>query len=399
VRGTRNGVDLREYYEACGLGVESLFLRYIAGALKPGGRAFVIVPLGMLNRTDPKPKAKILQECDVIASIALPRNTFFNTSQLTYILLLEKRHSSGDARPDVFCAIARSIGETLDYRRIPIPHDNDLEEIANAFVAHVNGDSSLAMRSRIIKIVQPDAFTCEDRWDVARFWSEHEYVQLGIRESAIARPEFIDEVRAQIAVLSDDLVTSRAEIEALSDVPRKDVFLSDRALFSVRSGTRITNRQIHDNPGDVIVYSCFKSSEIEKGKVSRSWLAEGDIPVESRPVVTVNANGASIGKVFTRYESCVLTDDVIIVEPLRRDIDVEFLAHELRSAVEAGNFIYEAKLFVGRVRQLSVRLPAKKDGSFDIKQQRAIGNAIRRFDNIRHRIQELGEWAVQARIS
>jgi type I restriction enzyme M protein len=58
VKGRRNGLDLRDYYDRRGMGVESLFLRYICGALKPGGRAFVIVPLGMLNRTDPGPKSR-----------------------------------------------------------------------------------------------------------------------------------------------------------------------------------------------------------------------------------------------------------------------------------------------------------------------------------------------------
>ena len=33
-------------------------MRYISGALKAGGRAFVIVPLGMLNWTEPRPKQR-----------------------------------------------------------------------------------------------------------------------------------------------------------------------------------------------------------------------------------------------------------------------------------------------------------------------------------------------------
>lgn len=38
VRGARNGVNLADYYDTGGLGVEALFMRYIAGALKPGTR-------------------------------------------------------------------------------------------------------------------------------------------------------------------------------------------------------------------------------------------------------------------------------------------------------------------------------------------------------------------------
>lgn len=112
--GLRNGVVLKDYYAQCGLGLESLFLRYISGALKPGGMAFVIVPQGMLTRTETSTKDLLLEECNLLASIALPRNTFFNTPQKTYILAIEKRHTDSDPRPKVMCAIAKSIGETLD---------------------------------------------------------------------------------------------------------------------------------------------------------------------------------------------------------------------------------------------------------------------------------------------
>src|SRR5205823_3868133 len=138
-----NGLDLRDYYEGAGLGVEALFMRYISGALKPGGRAFVIVPLGMLNRTEIGPKANLLSECNLLASIQLPRNAFFNTAQPTYILALERRRTSVDPRPDVFCAIARTIGETLDYERVPTPDQNDLHDITELFVAYHTGDSKV----------------------------------------------------------------------------------------------------------------------------------------------------------------------------------------------------------------------------------------------------------------
>ena len=99
--------------------MEALFLRYMSGALKPGGRAFVIVPLGLLNRTAGGSETHLLNECNIIGAIQLPRNAFFNTAQPTYILALEKRRVATQSRPPVFCGIAQSIGETLDYERVP----------------------------------------------------------------------------------------------------------------------------------------------------------------------------------------------------------------------------------------------------------------------------------------
>lgn len=204
-----NGVDLRDYYDRAGLGVEALFLRYVSGALKAGGRAFVIVPLGFLNRTDPGPKRKILEECNVLGSIALPRNTFFNTAQLTYILILEKRHTLVDPRPDVFCGIASTIGETLNWERVPTPSENDLEEIARSFVSYSRGDREDIVGS-IVKVVSAEEFTENDRWDVTRFWTEDELVALGHKDSTVSRLDFIDETRGELDEIQADLELAKA---------------------------------------------------------------------------------------------------------------------------------------------------------------------------------------------
>lgn len=399
IQGDRNGVDLRDYYEGSGLGVEALFLRYIAGALKPGGRAFMIVPLGMLNRTEPGPKEKLLKECNILASIQLPRNAFFNTSQKTYILVLEKRHTEVDERPDVLCAIARTIGETLDWKRIPTPDENDLDEIAKEFVKWVESDFSQPPSNGIIKTAPATEFSKDDRWDVTRFWTDEELVALGQKESAVDRLQFITEATTDLTQIASELEVAREELTKLTETKMESVPLTDEKRFKVRSGTRITSENIRKNPGDIPVFSCFKDARLTKGKVSEEWLIKNKIPIEDKIFVTVNANGASVGKVFVRDEKCALTDDVIAVEILDDDIDPEFLALQLRSAVAAGGFLYEAKLFVGRVKELEVELPVDENGRFDIVQQRVIAQAIKRFDNIRQRLAELGEWSGSARIA
>ncbi|MFH8467425.1 N-6 DNA methylase [Streptomyces sp. NPDC017991] len=76
-------------------------------------------------------KKELLRECNILANIQLPRKAFFNTSQPTYILALERRKVKNQSRPPVLCGIARSIGETLDYGRVPTPDDNDLAMLAD----------------------------------------------------------------------------------------------------------------------------------------------------------------------------------------------------------------------------------------------------------------------------
>jgi hypothetical protein len=399
IQGLRNGLDLRDYYEGSGLGLESMFMRYIAGALKEGGRAFIVVPLGLLNRTAVGPKARLLAECNIVASIQLPRNAFFNTPQQAYILVLEKRFSLVDPRPPVFCALSRSIGETLDYQRVPTPDDNDLADVAEAFVAFANGDPALAEASPVIKIVAATEFSRDDRWDVMRFWEDEELVQLGEKAAAITRVEFVEEARQSLEQIAADFDAARAELDALTAVPTKLVDLSDDQLFVVRSGTRITNATVRENPGAVPVYSCFTNQHAKKGDISADWLDEQGIPIEDKTIVTVMANGAkAVGKVFVREPGCVITDDVIAVEVIHPDLDLEYVAEALRGAIARGGFLYEAKLFVRRVKELSIEVPVDQSGAFDIEQQRVIASAVKRFDSIRDRLGELGNWSSTARI-
>ena len=51
------------------------------------------------------------------------------------------------------------------------------------------------------------------------------------------------------------------------------------------------------------------------------------------------------------------------------------------------------------MKELEVELPVDEKGRFDIVQQRVIAKAINRFDNIRQRLAELGEWSGSARIA
>lgn len=400
VRGLKNGVDLRDYYEGCGLGVESLFLRYISGALKPGGRAFLIVPLGLLNRTEPGPKQKLLDECNVIASIELPRNAFFNTAQPTCILGLEKRHSTADSRPDVFCAMVRTIGETLDHYRYPTPKANDLEEIARLFVKH-RAAGAKSKANRLVKIVSATEFNKDHRWDVSRFWSDKELVELEFREPPVDRLSFIERATDDLEELIQELAAARRELVGLTVGPTTTLELSDATRFVVRSGTRVRNEDIRNNPGDVPVYSCFTTLTEKKGDIDADWLERDGIPIESgdRSLVTIMANGASaVGMVFLRRERCALTDDVIIVEPTTSNIDPEFLAIQLRGEIARRNFVYEAKLFQGRVRELSVQAPCDATGTLDLVKQKAIASAVNRFDAIRERLHELGQWSHDVRI-
>jgi type I restriction-modification system DNA methylase subunit len=417
VNGKRNELILSDYYDKMGLGLESLFLRYISGALKPGGRAFVIVPQGMLSRSETSTKETVLSECNLIASIALPSNTFFNTPQKTYIIALEKRHSDQDSRPAVLCAIARSIGESLDSRRVPVP-ENDLSTIAEQFVEYSNklqisrekkgAQCPYEPTEAIVKLVKADQFTKNDRWDSARLWSSDELVDLGVMESAIGRLEFVEEAKTQLPSLLAELEQAKRELAILTTVDAEKISL-DNPAFTLRRGKRVTKKTCGLNPGDehdlknlpTPVYSGSNIPTKALGYVGSAWLKDKGITIENLKkdplgVLTINSNG-SVGMVFIRYQPCVIHDDVTVIQINRPDINIEYLATQLRSSVAEGNFEYEAKLYVGRIKELVVTIPVNGN-KYDLEKQIQIADAYKRFDVIKSKLEDFGKWAASSRM-
>lgn len=404
---SENSVNLQDYYRNSGLGLEGLFLTYIAGSLKPGGTAFVIVPRGMLNRTESNLKGALLESCNLIASIELPRNAFFTTAQLTQILVLRKRYSEGESRPDVLCAIARSIGETLDSYRTPI-ESNDLEQIASCFIAVQDG-TPLEDAPPFVKMVSSERFSKRDRWDVRRFWSEEEKVSLGLVDKPISKTDYIASTIGTLQELLDDLRALGAREAPPEPANARVCLLSDEKLFKVSAGGRINKSEIDEHPpadeADAVpVYSCFRNENIVKGVISRKYL-ETKPPIKGeyrhRPIakrlVTVNANGASVGLCYVREPGCALTDDVITVEVLDRNIDPFYLRETLQDAINAGNYIYEAKLFQNRLKELAVTIPVDEDGEFDLEAQRRVAGEDLTFAAIQSRLSDIGSEADSVR--
>jgi len=126
--------DLKRFYKTNAMGLEGLFMEWIIKALNPSGKAFIVVPDGILNRqNDEKLRQFILDNCYIDAIISLPINTFFRNSKKTYILALTKKNDVSEKQTDpVFTYLVSEIGESRDINRFDIEQD-DLTEAVELF--------------------------------------------------------------------------------------------------------------------------------------------------------------------------------------------------------------------------------------------------------------------------
>ena len=100
--------------------------------------------------------------------------------------------------------LARTIGETLDYMRIPTPGDDDLDVIAETFVAVAEDGAGQVALAASIKLVHLGEFTASDRWDIVRFWEDDELAALGQKSPAVSRIDVIDDAHSTLdAILAN----------------------------------------------------------------------------------------------------------------------------------------------------------------------------------------------------
>lgn len=182
---------LKKYFSISAMGIEGLFMEWIVRALKPGKKAFIVVPDGIMNRSnDKKLRDFILEQCNIDAVISLPLNTFFTTNKKTYILALTKKiavNVGGVATlpkqtTPVFTYLCSEIGETRDVYRFDIDQ-NDLEIASDLFNMFKGAKAKFKTDDRRCKIVDIESFYNGTHWSVDRWWTREEKIALGIEDN------------------------------------------------------------------------------------------------------------------------------------------------------------------------------------------------------------------------
>lgn len=385
---------LKKRYEHAGTGTESLFIRWIVDALKIGGRAFVIVPTGILTRSETMVRGYIRKHCILDAVVSLPERTFYHTINPTYILVFTKKLNPIEQQTEnVFAYLVREAGESRDALRFK--SSSDLPDLIRQFRAFYADKTVFEPRNLNAKIIDIKEFTPKNRWDINRFWTEEERLELGL-----SKPEVIDinQFESQLTSMMDSI---NVELEALhegevtSPPNYAEISLSDEKYFKLIRGKRVTRRNIHENPGEIPVISGHREAQSYLGYASESWLKEKRIPVYEEPMITVNANG-SVGGTFLRTEKkYTVHDDVTAIKVKDERLYLPYIVYAIREAIAKAHFRYDAKLYLKRLKPLRIRVPLNVDDIPDLETQKDLAIQYDRLaemrKNVLHFAQELKE--------
>lgn len=387
---------LEQHYAISAMGVEGLFMEWIIRALKPGGKAFVIVPDGIMNRSnDKRLRDFILEECDIDAIISLPLNTFFTTNKKTYIMALTKKvpvivngiPSKVRQAAPVFTYLCSEIGETRDTYRFDI-EQNDLDKGATLFNMFKGVRGVLPVTDKRCKIVDIDDFYTGQHWSIERWWTHEDKIELGIKDENTTVPiedfiSMVNDVSSSLAEFEEplrELLKKKSQFDSTNTYTTKCVKVSD--VFTIERGSgKYTKTYAQAHQGKYPLYSGNTTSvfaEIDSYDYSMhclSWAIDGlagYMMLHCTPFSATNHRGI----LLPRTEYIDIRYAKYILEPIFRE------AKKGRLGENGENEYTSLPPFM--VKDLEFEVPVDKNGIYDLSAQSIIVEQFSAVSDIKH---------------
>ncbi len=367
----KKDLELKSYYKVNAIGIEGLFMEWIIRALKPNGKAFIVVPDGIFNRQNDKNLREFVKEqCYIDAIISLPKNTFFSTNKKTYILAITKKNSIKDKQIEpIFTYLVSEIGESRDVNRFPI-EQNDLDEaveLFNFFKGNKKGFEKINTDKRC-KIFNINDFEADKHWSVDRWWSKEEQISIGIYEEDIVMntlefSTYVADISDNLSELSNILKEESQKKNFITN--KKKISLSNETYFHLFIGKRITKTSLQNISGNIPIYSAnvFKpmgyhnSSNIEKFNTdSIIWGIDGNFEF----------NLIEKNQIFRTTDHCGT------IKVLKKDILPAYVIVELNRIKSQYGFDRELRASLKNMKNIEINIPILENGDFDIELQEEI---------------------------
>lgn len=363
--------DLVNYYKINAMGVEGLFMEWIIRALKPNGKAFVIVPDGIFNRQNDKNiRQFLMDECYIDGIISLPLKTFFTTPKKTYILCITKKANKKDIQKDpVFTYLVSEMGESRDIYRFDILQD-DLSEGVTLFSFFKGNKAGFAKinTDKRCKIQKFERFTTENHWSVDRWWNKDEQIELGILEEEntidlTGFSELINDVSETLSSFSNLLKEVAEKKKTISDF--KEISITDTDYFELSIGKRILKKDIINSKGTIPIYSANVFDPIgfhTKSNISDFtnnfvlWGIDGDFDFNAIP----------------KNKPFVSTDHCGTIRIKSDDILPEYLMIQLEKVKHKYGFDRGLRASIKNMQAVSIEIPFDAKGKININKQRQI---------------------------
>ncbi|MBI2437006.1 MAG: N-6 DNA methylase [Candidatus Magasanikbacteria bacterium] len=390
--------DLVNYYKVNAMGVEGLFMEWIVKALKPGGKAFIVVPDGILNRQNDKNlRQYILDECYIDGVISLPIKTFFTTPKKTYILAITKKIKKNDTQIDpVFTYLVSEIGETRDIYRFDTDQ-NDLQEAVTlySFFKGNKKEFEKINSDKRCKIQSISKFDSNSHWSVDRWWTKEEQIKLGILEED--KTVDIKEFGELIGDMSESLTEFSQLLKEFDEKKNlknnyREVSIADKQYFDFFIGKRLVKKDLVKINGSIPIYSANVFTPVGSH-------FESNIDNFENNFVIWGIDGDFEFNFIEKYKPFVTTDHCGTIRILNDDVLPEYLMLQLTNAKHKYGFDRGLRSSLKNMAQVFVSLPFDLEGNIDVQIQKEMLEKYQVVKETKQKVEEykkkIGEFQVE----
>lgn len=389
--------ELEKYYKVNAMGVEGLFMEWIVRALKPGGKAFIVVPDGIFNRqNDAKLRKFLLDECFIDAIISLPEKTFFTTPKKTYILALTKKRDKNIEQTDpVFTYLVSEIGETRDVYRFDI-EQNDLQEAVTLFSFFKGNKSNFEKinTDKRCKIQPISKFQANEHWSIDRWWTKEEKIELGIeeKENIITIEEFSELIKDISSTLEEfSEIAKEVSVKKKEISEFKEISLSDKSFFDLSIGKRILKKDIVNFSGNIPIYSANVFKPV--GYSDKSNIANFD-----NNFVLWGIDGDFKFNAIPKNTPFISTDHCGVIRILSDNILPKYLMIQLESVKHIYGFDRGLRASLKNMSKVKILIPIDKNGNIDIEKQKEVIERYNAIQEIKKQVKEYREKVQEVKI-
>ncbi len=369
-------------YPINALGLEGLSMEWIVKSLKRGGKAFVIIPDGILARVgEAKLRRYLLRECYLDAIVALPVRTFFANSERTYILALTKKQSPDDTQTDpVFTYLVSNIGERLTSVKRDEISDDDLPEMETLFklFSAAKGAQTaeiLEARTARCKIQGIERFIDGPHWVIDRWWSRDERTPLeASKQTGGADGRGVGELIAGLSIAVVEYDTFAAA-HAPDIAAMRSIQLGHTDLFALSIGKRVLKRDVTDDATKIPVYSANVVDPM-------GYLDDATAKASPHPAALWGIDGNFDFNLLPAGSVFRITDHCGMIQILDDTVVPEYLMYALDRRRTEESFSRSFRASLANMRSFVIDIPVKPDGLFDTDAQRELAT---RFSGLQER--------------
>ncbi len=359
----------KDEYPVNALGLEGISIEWIIKSLRPGGKAFIVIPDGILARVQGKKlRDYILKECYLDAIISLPERTFFANFENTYILAVTKKQDNQERQHyPVFTYLISNIGEKLTSVKREEIEENDLPEMEKLFRIYdsTKGSSKdlLERESKRCKVWEIDRFYSKHHWVIDRWWTKEEKIEAGLEENieAAAKHEVDEKTKRLKSLLVQYENASKSENFEIHKFT--EVALGNEEYFNISIGERVLKKDTLTEGVPVYSANAFEPfGYIEKSNLDNFennyviWSIDGNFDFNLIP----------------KKQPFATTDHCGAIEIINKHIIPEFLLFALNQQKQEESFDRSFRASLTNMRLFKVKIPIDDNGEIDRKQQRTI---------------------------